>query len=104
MKDSPRRDGPRRLSPEARYRVMSSIRKTDTRPELVMRRSLWAAGVRGWKCHDRSLPGTPDIAFPRQKLAVHVDGVWWHGHVDYYHPERLSNYWREKIARNNRRE
>lgn len=83
---------------------MSSIRKRDTGPELFLRRSLWAAGLRGWRCYATTLPGTPDVVFPRAKLAVHVDGVWWHGHPEYFKPRRLNAYWRTKIARNKRRD
>lgn len=83
---------------------MSSIRKRDTFPELLLRRSLWAAGLRGWRCYVSDLPGTPDIVFSRAKVAVHVDGVWWHGHPDYFKPRRVSEYWRTKIARNRRRD
>ena len=63
---------------------MASIRKKDTRPERVLRSALWRAGVRGWRCHVQRLPGTPDVAFSRWKVAVHVDGVWWHGRPDYF--------------------
>lgn len=78
---------------------MSSIRKTDTRPELAMRRALWRAGLRGWRCYGK-LPGTPDIVFPRAMVAIHVDGVWWHGHPSFFRPRRLSAYWRQKIRGN----
>jgi DNA mismatch endonuclease (patch repair protein) len=78
---------------------MASIRKRDTRPELTLRRALWAAGVRGWRCHAR-LPGTPDVAFRGRKVAVFVDGVWWHGHPDYLPRGRRGAYWDEKIAGN----
>src|SRR4051794_7801325 len=94
----------RRLSPEARYRVMSSIMKTNTRPERVLRSALWAVGLRGWRCHVRSLPGTPDIAFLRARVAVHVDGVFWHGHPRYFKPARLRPYWRVKINGNRLRD
>jgi DNA mismatch endonuclease (patch repair protein) len=78
---------------------MASIRKRDTRPELALRRALWAAGIRGWRCHAR-LPGSPDLAFRRWKVAVFVDGVWWHGHPDYLPRGRRGPYWDAKIARN----
>ncbi|MCK4341631.1 MAG: very short patch repair endonuclease [Phycisphaerae bacterium] len=87
------------MSPEQRRRVMSSIRKTDTKPELVLRSALWAAGLRGWRCHVRMV-GTPDVVFTRWKLAVFVDGVWWHGHPDYLPNGRRGPYWDQKIAGN----
>ncbi len=88
-----------KMDPELRHRIMASIRKRDTVPERTLRSALWAAGVRGWRCYAR-LPGTPDIVFPRWKLAIFVDGVWWHGHPDYLPKGRRGPYWDQKIARN----
>jgi len=89
----------RHMDPAVRHRVMASIKKKDTVPELTMRARLWADGVRGWRCHAK-LPGTPDIAFTRWKVAVFVDGVWWHGHPDYLPKGKRGPYWDEKIAKN----
>lgn len=91
--------GRRTMDPGMRRRVMGSIKKRDTVPELTLRSALWSAGVRGWRCHLR-VPGTPDVAFPRWRVAVFVDGVWWHGHPDYLPRGRRGPYWDEKIARN----
>ncbi len=93
-----------KMDPAVRRRVMSSIRKVNTRPELALRRALWAAGVRGWRCHVRSVPGTPDIAFLRWRVAVHVDGAWWHGHPDYFRPGVRGPYWDRKIEGNRERD
>lgn len=92
------------MDPEVRRRVMASIKKVNTRPELALRRALWRAGVRGWRCHVPSLPGTPDLAFSRWRLAVHVDGVWWHGHPAYFRPGMRGPYWDKKIAGNKHRD
>lgn len=89
----------RRMSPEVRHRVMASIRKKDTVPELVLRKALWRAGIRGWRCHTKMI-GSPDVAFRRWKVAVFVDGVWWHGHPDYLPRGRRGPYWDRKIAGN----
>ncbi len=78
---------------------MSSIRKKDTAPELALRKALWRAGVKGWRCHAK-LTGSPDIAFARWRVAVFVDGVWWHGHPDYLPRGRRGPYWDAKIAGN----
>ena len=88
-----------RMPPETRRRVMASIRKKDTKPERVLRSAIWAAGLRGWRCHARMV-GTPDVVFTRWKLAVFVDGVWWHGHPDYLPHGRRGPYWDQKIAGN----
>ena len=80
---------------------MSCIRKTDTAPELALRRALWAGGVRGWRLRAK-LPGTPDIVFSRARLAVFVDGCFWHGCPRCAIPTPRSNrsYWKPKIERN----
>jgi len=79
---------------------MSRIRRRDTKPELLLRRALWSAGFRGYRIDDRRLPGRPDLAWTRQRLAVFVDGKFWHGHPSAYKPGRHGHYWDEKVARN----
>ena len=88
------------MDPAVRRRVMSSIPKRDTRPELALRHTLVARGIRGYRCHLRSLPGTPDLAFTRWRVAVFVDGVWWHGHPDHLPHGKRGPYWDHKIAKN----
>jgi DNA mismatch endonuclease (patch repair protein) len=79
---------------------MASIHGSDTKPELLLRRALWRAGVRGWRCHWRGPGGRIDVAFTRWRLAVLVDGSFWHGHPSKWQPGRWSGYWDEKIKRN----
>jgi DNA mismatch endonuclease (patch repair protein) len=88
------------LTPQQRRKTMQAVKGRDTRPELALRRTLWAFGLRGWRCHRRSLPGQPDLAFGRAKVAVFVDGAFWHGRSDKYWPGRSGSYWDAKIARN----
>jgi len=83
---------------------MAAVRGANTTPELALRRALYALGIRGWRCHRRDLPGRPDIAFGRVKLAVFVDGAFWHGHPRKYWPGRSGPYWDAKIARNRARD
>ena len=85
------------LTPAARSRVMSRIRARNTGPELALRRALAAGGLRGWRCHVRWLPGRPDIAFTRWKVALFVDGCFWHGHPDFFTPGKSGGYWDAKI-------
>ncbi len=91
--------------PEVRSWVMSRIRKRDTKPELLLRAALRRARVSGWRSLAR-LPGTPDVAFPRAKLAIFVDGCFWHACSRCAIPIPRSNraYWGPKIARNVRRD
>ncbi|MEL4356504.1 MULTISPECIES: very short patch repair endonuclease [unclassified Luteococcus] len=92
------------LSPEGRSRVMRAIRSSNTKPELALRAALRASGQPGYRLHRKDLPGRPDIAFVGRKVAVFVDGAYWHGHPDHWHPEAASDYWKAKIARNQERD
>lgn len=83
---------------------MSRIRATDTKPERALRSALWAKGVRGWRCHAKALPGKPDLAFTRWRVAVFVDGCFWHGHPDFFTPGKSGDYWDKKIARTKERD
>lgn len=91
-------------TPQQRSRTMRAVKGKDTKPELALRRSLWARGVRGWRIHRKDLPGRPDLAFGPAKLAVFVDGAFWHGRPDKYWPGRSGDYWDAKIARNQQRD
>lgn len=95
---------PDHLSREGRSRNMAAIRAKNTRPELAVRRGLHAMGIRGWRCHAKDLPGKPDIAFTRWKVAVFVDGAFWHGHPDHFTFGKSGTYWDAKIARTQERD
>src|SRR5262245_29995 len=92
------------LSKETRSRVMARIRSKDTKPELALRRQLYAEGVRGWRCHPKHVPGKPDVAFTRRRVAVFVDGCFWHGHPDFFTPGKSGAYWDAKIERTKERD
>lgn len=83
---------------------MARIRSKDTKPEVMLRKALWAEGVRGWRCHVKGLPGNPDLVFPRWRLAVFVDGRFWHGHPDFFTFGKSGVYWDEKILRTQERD
>ena len=89
---------------EIRSKVMRQVKGQNTSPELLLRRSLYASGVRGWRCHRKDIPGKPDIAFIGKKLAVFMDGAFWHGHPSKYWQGRSGTYWDTKIARNQARD
>ena len=92
-----------RFSKEVRSSIMSSIRSKDTKPEMAVRRTLWASGLR-YRVHDRSVLGTPDISNKRRRLAIFVDGCFWHGcPMCYKEPKTNTGFWREKIRRNRAR-
>lgn len=83
---------------------MSAIRSKNTKPELAMRAALRSVGATGYRLHRKDIPGRPDAAFIRWRVAVFVDGAFWHGHPDHWHPEKASEHWRAKIARNMERD
>ena len=60
-------------TPEQRRRIMTAVRSKNTAPELRLRRALFQAGVRGWRCHYKRAPGKPDLAWPGLRVALFVD-------------------------------
>lgn len=93
------------LTPEQRSRNMSRIRARDTKPELLLRRALHAAGLR-YRLHDRRLPGTPDIVLPGRRAVILVHGCFWHGHdcPKGVMPGTNTGFWTQKITRNRERD
>jgi len=89
------------VTPEVRSRMMAGIRGKNTRPELLLRRGLHAAGFR-FRLHDRTLPGKPDIVFPRYQAVLFAHGCFWHGHDCHLFkwPSSRPDFWRAKIHRN----
>jgi DNA mismatch endonuclease, patch repair protein len=89
-----------KVSPEGRSRTMSRIRSKNTKAEVVLRKSLRGLGLRGYRIH-YNVTGRPDIVFTSVKLAVFIDGDFWHG---YLWKKRgsvpIKQYWKEKISGN----
>lgn len=85
---------------QTRSRIMSRIRGKNTKPELRLRRTLHGMGVR-YRIHDRSVPGTPDISHKGARVAVFVDGCFWHGCPQHYsRPASRQEFWDGKLAYN----
>jgi DNA mismatch endonuclease (patch repair protein) len=89
------------VSPEVRSRMMAGIRGTNTKPELTLRKGLFAAGYR-FRLHARNLPGKPDIVFPRFNAVLFAHGCFWHGHDCHLFkmPTSRPEFWSGKIAGN----
>jgi DNA mismatch endonuclease, patch repair protein len=100
-----------RIRAARRTRIMSAIRKRDTKPELVVRCYLHAQGIR-YALHGAKLPGCPDLVFPSRRATVFVHGCFWHrcphcvagrkvvrSNVDYWHPKLERNVARDLRVR-----
>lgn len=83
---------------------LGKVRSRNTKLELNFRRALWAGGVRGWRCHDRSVFGNPDLVWKRLRIAVFLDSAWWHGHPSRWKAGHLPEWWDNKIRTNKRRD
>jgi DNA mismatch endonuclease (patch repair protein) len=82
---------------------MSRNSGRDTKPELKLRKACWALGMR-YRLNVK-LPGRPDFVLPRHKIAVFVDGCFWHGCPDHYQaPATRADFWLKKLEGNRRRD
>src|SRR5208337_3988402 len=94
------------LSKVQRSYCMSRIRSRGTSPELLVRRMIHGMGYR-FRLHRQDLPGVPDIVLPRFKIALFVNGCFWHQHKDCSKatlPKSNVLYWEEKLSGNVRRD
>ena len=95
-----------RHTPAQRSANMARIRAEHTKPELRVRRAAHALGFR-FRLHRRDLPGSPDLVFPRLRLAIFVHGCFWHQHPGCRRavlPASRQDYWLPKLARNRARD
>ena len=89
-----------------RSRMMSKIRGKNTRPEMRLRKALWNAGLR-YRTNRRDIPGKPDIVIKKWKIAIFVDGEFWHGYDWEKKREKIKSnraFWIPKIERNMQRD
>jgi DNA mismatch endonuclease (patch repair protein) len=94
------------MSPEKRSALMSRIRGRDTKPELLIRKALWHAGLR-LRLDVRSLPGRPDIVLPRWNAVIFVHGCFWHRHEGcplFRLPLTRTSFWDTKLTTNRERD
>lgn len=93
------------VSPEKRSAMMAGIRGKDTKPEIAIRKALFALGWR-YRIHDKRLPGKPDLVFPRRKAVIFVEGCFWHGHDCHLFrmPSSRQEFWQPKIEGNRQRD
>lgn len=98
-------------SPSERSENMRAVHSRNTGPELRLRKALWAKGIRyftadGWsRLSGVRLPGSPDLVIPSVKLAVFVDGCFWHGcPLHYEAPQSRADFWAKKLSDNKARD
>jgi DNA mismatch endonuclease (patch repair protein) len=92
--------------PAQRSWIMSRVQSQNTKPELLVRSLAHRLGYR-FRLYRRELPGAPDLVFPSRRQVVFVHGCFWHGHSckrGARLPKANADYWREKIARNRKRD
>lgn len=86
-----------------RSEIMRNIPSKNTAPELKLRKALYALGLR-YRLHPKKVLGKPDVVFPKQKVAVFVDGDWWHGRNYDRDSQKYTDFWKDKIANNMERD
>lgn len=85
---------------------MSQIKAKDTKPELIVRKFLFANGFR-YRLHEKTLPGKPDIVLKKYKTAIFVNGCFWHGHQNckyFVLPKTRTEWWMQKITNTQKRD
>jgi DNA mismatch endonuclease, patch repair protein len=87
---------------EMTSRVMSANRGKDTGPEICLRKALWNRSARGYRLHPKGLPGRPDIVYPKQRVAIMVNGCFWHRcpKCELTVPKKNMDFWNGKFRRN----
>ena len=94
------------LSLQQRHKNMASIRSTNTKPEILVRKYLWRQGFR-YRLNNPRLPGHPDIVLRKYRTCVFVNGCFWHGHdvcKCFRMPKTNTDFWEKKIKRNKERD
>lgn len=91
------------MTKSQRHLNMQHIRGKDSKPEIILRQALWKKGIRYRKNYKR-LPGCPDIVLTRYKIAIFVDGDFWHARGYQDNPGSQINtnksFWQQKLTRN----
>lgn len=89
------------FSPEKRSEIMKRVKSSNTSIEISLRKELWRNGLRGWRLYPKDMPGKPDLVFRKKRVAVFIDGCFWHGcPICDRTPKSGDPYWQNKIARN----
>ena len=89
-------------SSEITTKVMRSNKSKDTKPEIILRKALREAGHPGYRINWRNAPGRPDIAYPGRRVAIFVNGCFWHRcpQCNLPLPKSHTDFWQQKFERN----
>jgi len=94
------------FQPEQRHKIMSAIKGRDTKPEISIRKLLYSLGYR-FRLQRKDLPGKPDIVLPKYKVAIFINGCFWHQHKNCkiaHFPASNRDFWERKLNRNAERD
>ena len=89
-------------SDEQISRRMSAVKSKNTKPEILLRKALWNSGIRGYRLHWKKVPGRPDLTFPGKKIAIFVNGCFWHRCLlcNPSFPKSNVGFWTNKFTKN----
>lgn len=90
---------------QTRSRNMAAVKAKNTKPEIWLRKQLFAKGFR-YQLHRKDLPGKPDLYLPRYKTAIFINGCFWHAHrcSNFVLPKTRISFWTEKLRGNVKRD
>ena len=93
-------------SSRIRSKNMAAIKSKNTKPEIIVRSHLYSLGFR-YRIHNKSLPGKPDISNKKKKIAIFINGCFWHSHKDCKYaviPKTRTEWWKKKLNKNKKRD
>ena len=93
-------------SSRIRSKNMAAIKSKNTKPEIIVRSHLYSLGFR-YRIHNKSLPGKPDISNKKKKIAIFINGCFWHSHKDCKYaviPKTRTEWWKKKLDDNKKRD
>jgi DNA mismatch endonuclease (patch repair protein) len=87
---------------ESTSKLMRANKGKNTKPEVAFRKALWNRGIRGYRLHWKKVPGRPDIAFPGKRVAIFINGCFWHRcpYCQPPTPKSHSKFWKDKFSKN----
>ena len=87
-------------------KIMSSIRGKNTQPEIIVRKMLFNRGYKGYRIHYKKVPGSPDVVFTKKKLAIFINGCFWHQcpTCRLLLPKSNKEFWKNKLDNNVKRD